>query len=195
MSYSGKNSRRSTTGAITRLMLDDLVIRCATLGKEKLIPAYQIAFAGNLRLRQTATLKTDALIPNDKKGTWLIKIDKDKRVNSKGSKKTERHMKDFSPEGAKVFQQLVVGRQKSSDVFLFNPADWKYKDLNIFLDSSAIALGWPGELEWSFHSLRHGQVADQVSTEAKVCHRTQMSSSNMKRYGLSNAKRRSGNKN
>jgi len=52
--YNGKESRRTTTGAITKPMLDHLVARCKRMGKAHFVPAFKIAFAANLRVRQAA---------------------------------------------------------------------------------------------------------------------------------------------
>ena len=83
--YNGKKSRRSTTGAITYQMLQMLIKRCVALKKHSLVPAFKIAYAANLRVRQTATLKTDALVPSEN-DQWLIRVDKDKRVREKSKK-------------------------------------------------------------------------------------------------------------
>jgi hypothetical protein len=188
--YNGKHSRRSTTGAITREMLLSLTKRCALMKRESLIPAYQIAHAANLRVKQTATLKTDALV-EDEKGSFLIRVDKDKRVREKSRKKDERHLKDITPEGAAIFKRIVKNRPKAKgdEVYLFDQREWKYTDLNSFLKESASALGWPSGLEWGFHSLRHGQVADQLLVNTLTRHRTQVQ--DLKRYGQTNKKRTS----
>jgi integrase len=181
LAYQGKDgNRRVARGAITRVMLEELITYCRSHNAGRMVPAFQIAFGGGLRVKQVAHLKCDALIRDETKS--FVCVLKDKRVRATAMR-SENHVMEIDEQGARVFEALAYGREPAE--FLFKPQDWKYPDLLRTLHEAGVALRWPADLNWVFHSLRHGQAVDT----ARESHRMRMTPKTLRRYKKENTVR------
>jgi len=180
VAYNGKCSRRSVTGTITDDMFVSLVdFLQNTDGYARFVPPVAVAHAASLRISQVASLRCNCLLQDGNQACLIVL--KDKRVRST-SQRGETHIKCISEDGARLIRALRADR--ADDDWLFHPREWQYKHLLAALKHAASMLRWPTELEWVFHSTRHGgaTAVKKRIQEAALSAELQMSTAMTVRY-------------
>jgi hypothetical protein len=178
--FCGKDAGvRKQTGAITAAMLKELKDFCNLRRQEEMAAAYQIAFSASLRISQVACLRVNSLIEND--GDHVLLVSKDKRVQAT-SRKGEWHYKSIAPDGVAEFRR--VAKDRDGKEWLFNPKTWNYEGLLAMIHQASVELGWPQDLEWVFHSARHGGAVEQ-----RLQATLQMSKGTVQKYSKPNVAR------
>ncbi|CUF79472.1 Hypothetical protein, putative [Bodo saltans] len=181
VAFNGKAIKSKPTGAITASMLASLVDLCQQDEMpQSMIDAFRLAWHGALRISQVSTLRADALVQDEDR--FFLAVQKDKRVRA-SSAHGESHLKEISHEGAEIFRALAEQREPHD--WLFDPKTWNYPKLLGMIKYASSKLCWPQNLEWVFHSTRHGGAA---MLHAR-CETLQMSRGTVQHYTKSNAAR------